>query len=93
MPHDRRHRDGLLLPGVPFVNIQVRTIDAGLEDLDEDIIDADLRLQDILEPESALRIGFDESLHGWRYIGLTSYILANKKYTARRNGVVRALNS
>ncbi len=64
MPHDRRHRDGLLLQGVPFVNIQVRTADASLADIDEDIIDADQRRQDILEPGSALRIGFDESLHG-----------------------------
>jgi hypothetical protein len=56
MPHDHRHRDRLLRPGVPFVDVQVGAADAGFADLDEDIIDADLRLRDILEPESALRL-------------------------------------
>jgi hypothetical protein len=64
MPDDHRHRNGLLRPGVPFVDVQVGAADAGFADLDEDIIDADLRLRDILEPESALRFGFDECFHG-----------------------------
>jgi hypothetical protein len=41
MPHGHRHGDGLLGPGIPFVDVQVGAADAGLADLDEDVVDAD----------------------------------------------------
>ena len=54
MPHNHRHRDRLLRPRIPFIDMQVRSADSCLVDFDENIIDANFRLRDILEPQSPL---------------------------------------
>src|SRR5947209_2307010 len=38
---DERHGDGLLGPGVPFIDVLVGAADAGLEYLDEHVVNAD----------------------------------------------------
>ena len=38
---DQRHRDRPPRPGVPFVDVQIGAADAGAQNLDEDIVDAD----------------------------------------------------
>ena len=62
-PIDHRHRDRLLRPGVPRVDVEVGAADAGLAHADQDVVDPDLRLGDVLEPEARLGPRFDERLH------------------------------
>src|SRR5262249_59904296 len=52
MADDQGHGDGLARPRVPFPDVQIGPADAGAQDLDEDIVDADGRLGDILQPET-----------------------------------------
>ena len=49
---DHRHRDRLLGPGVPVVDVQVGAADAGPQDLDEHVVDADLRDRHFFQPEA-----------------------------------------
>jgi hypothetical protein len=60
MADDHWHRDRLLRPGIPFVNVQVRAADAGFVNLDQDVIDADFGFRNILQPQSGFRFGFYE---------------------------------
>ena len=43
--HGHGHRDGLLRPGIPVVDVHVGAADRGLGDLDEHIVGADLGLR------------------------------------------------
>ena len=61
---DHRHGDGLLGPGVPLIDVDVGAADAGAEDLDEDVIDADGRNRHLLQPEALAGFLLDEGLHG-----------------------------
>ena len=49
---DHRHGDGLLRPGVPVVDVEVGAADAGAKDLDEHVVDADLRFRDVFQPKA-----------------------------------------
>jgi hypothetical protein len=44
--------------------VQIRAADAGLVNLDQDVIDANRRLGRILQPKSAFWFRFDEGFHG-----------------------------
>lgn len=59
MPDRQRRRDRLLRPLVPVVDVDVRTADPGSVDTDQNIVDANLRLRDIGEPEARLGLVFD----------------------------------
>ena len=50
VPDHERHRNRLLRPGVPRVDVEVGAADAGLPHPDQHVVDADLRLRDVLEP-------------------------------------------
>src|SRR4051812_2646711 len=63
VPDHHRHRDGLLCPSIPVVDVQIRPADARLADADEDIVDADFGLGHILQPEAGFRLRFDEGFH------------------------------
>ena len=63
VPDHERHRDRLLRPRVPRVDVQVGAADAGLADADQDVVDPDLRLRHVLEPEPRLGSRFDERSH------------------------------
>ena len=63
VPDHHRHRDRLLRPVVPAVDVQVGAADPRLADADQDVVDADLRLRDVLEPEARLGVRLDERLH------------------------------
>ena len=58
---DERDGDRLLRPCVPRVDVQVGAADAGLAHADEDVVDPDLRLGHVLEPESRLGLRLHES--------------------------------
>ena len=63
VPDHERHRDRLLRPGVPRVDVEVGAADPGLPHPDQHVVDPDLRLRDILEPEPRLGPRFDERSH------------------------------
>ncbi len=63
MADDHRHGDGLLRPGVPFVDVQVGAADAGAVHLDEHVVDAAFGIGHILEPEAGFGFRFDEGFH------------------------------
>lgn len=63
MANDHRHRDCLLCPFVPVVNVDIGTADTGLVHPDEDIVDPDGRLGDILHPQADFAMLFDEGFH------------------------------
>ena len=62
-PDDHRHGDGLRRPVVPLVDVQVGAADAGAQDLDEHVVDAELRLGHVVEPEPAFGPALDQRFH------------------------------
>ena len=56
MPDDHWHRDRLLRPRIPVVNMDVGAADRGFFDPDEHVIVPHLRHRDFLQPEP--RFGF-----------------------------------
>ena len=68
----------LLRPRVPRVDVQVGAADARLADSDQDVVDPDLRLRHVLEPEPRLGPRLDERSHN-------PSLLASPGRTARAN--------
>ena len=60
---DHRHRDRALRPRVPGADVQVGAADAGALDADQHVVDADLRLRGIDEPDAWTRLRFRERFH------------------------------
>ncbi len=50
---DHGHRNGLLSPFVPLVDVDVGAADAGTADADKNIVDAVIGLRNIFEPEAS----------------------------------------
>ncbi len=50
-------------PGVPIVDVEIRTADAGVEDANLDVVDAHLRFGNVMEPEAAFVAAFNKCLH------------------------------
>ena len=57
------HRDGLLGPGIPVIDVNIRAADSGAVDADQNVIDADSGLGDIFEPQAGLGVRLDECFH------------------------------
>jgi hypothetical protein len=53
--HRHRDRNGLLSPLIPVVNVNVRSTDSRLLDLDKHIIDPDFRNRNLFQPKTGLR--------------------------------------
>src|SRR4030095_5779891 len=58
-----RHRDRLLSPRVPAVDVHVGAADRGLMDLDPHVVCADAWLGDVLHPDPWRPFGLDQCLH------------------------------
>src|SRR5690348_10763111 len=58
-----RHGNGLLRPLVPLVDVDVGAANAGAKDLNQHVVDPDLRRLDIFQPKSGLALAFDQRLH------------------------------
>jgi hypothetical protein len=58
-----RHGDGALRPLVPAVDVDVGAADAGPVHADQHVVDAVLRLGDVLEPEAGLGLALHERAH------------------------------
>ena len=66
VPDHHRHRDRLLRPRVPVVDVQIGAADAGPVDPDQHVVDPDFGFGHVLEPQSGLRLGFHECSHSGR---------------------------
>ena len=65
MADDHRHRNRLLRPGIPFVDVDIGAANAGLAHLDQHVVLADGRHGLALgQPQAGLGLQFDESFHG-----------------------------
>ena len=68
MPHHHRHRDGLLRPGVPIVNMQVGAADSGAQHLDQHLVDGDDRYRGVFQPQAPLGLALYQCLHGFHAV-------------------------
>ena len=59
-----RHRDRLRRPLVPLVDVEVGAADPRLVNADQDVVDPDLGLGHVLQPEPFLGLGLDQGTHG-----------------------------
>ncbi len=57
------HRNGLLRPLIPLVDVHVGAADRRLGDLDQHVVRADRRLRDIHHPDAGSRFFLDERFH------------------------------
>src|SRR4029077_3155320 len=57
------HRDRLLPPRVPAVDVEVGAADPGLVNADQDVVDAGLGRRHVLEPEALLPLRLHQRLH------------------------------
>src|SRR5450759_5285701 len=57
------HGNRLLRPIVPLEDVDVGAADAGLQYANQDVVDADLRDDDVLQPQAWLADAFDQSFH------------------------------
>src|SRR5438477_2457998 len=63
MPDGHGHRDGFPRPLVPLINVNVGAADAGLQHLDEHVVDADLRGRHVVEPQAGLAAALHQGFH------------------------------
>ncbi len=61
--HVHRNRDCFLSPGIPIVNVDIRSANGRFMNLDQDIVDADLRNRHLFQPDTRLRSGFYQGFH------------------------------
>jgi len=63
MAYHERHGDRLLRPGVPLVNVEVRSTDTRCQHADLNVVDTDLRLRHIFNPETTICPRLYKSFH------------------------------
>ena len=63
VPDDHRHGNRLARPLVPVVDVEIGAADPRLPDADQDVVDPDVRLGNVLEPEAFGGLRFDERPH------------------------------
>ena len=63
MPNRHRHRNGLLRPLVPLVDMHIGPTDPRIPHANQHIVDPDLRLRNILQPKPLLRATLYQCLH------------------------------
>jgi hypothetical protein len=59
VPNRHRHRDGLLCPLVPLVDVNVGTADSGVSHAHQHIVDANGGLVNLFQPQSPLSPAFN----------------------------------
>jgi hypothetical protein len=57
------NRNSALGPFIPVIDVQIGPANACAQNFDQDIIDADLRLRNVFEPQSRLSFTFDKCFH------------------------------
>src|SRR5207249_1037620 len=63
VPNDHGHRDCVFGPLIPVVNVHIGAANSCHQDADLHIINTDLRLRHLFEPQTAGSFSFDESFH------------------------------
>ena len=63
MADDHRHRDRLLRPRVPVINVNVGAADRVFMNPNEDIVAADFRNRNFFEPQTRLGFALHDRLH------------------------------
>ncbi len=63
VPNRHGHRNGALGPFIPVVDVQIGPANPRAQNFDQDIIDTDLRLGNVFEPQSWLSFTFDKCFH------------------------------
>src|ERR1035438_752927 len=63
MADHQRNGDRLLRPTVPLIDVQVCAADCRQQNADFHIVDAQLRLLNVFNPQTALGAGFNKSFH------------------------------
>src|SRR5215467_2330649 len=84
MTNYHRHRNRLLCPCVPVVDVHVRAADGCFQDADEHIIAANVWNRNLLEPETRLCFGFDNRLHHRLHESKLGEARAREKIFARQ---------
>ena len=64
VPHGHRHGDRFLGPGIPVVDVEIGAADPGAIDLDQHVVDADLRHRHLVEPQPRPGFPLHKRLHG-----------------------------
>ena len=72
VPDGHGHRNGLLGPGVPVINMNVGAADGGLADLDQNIVMADLGYRNLFHPDPDLGLGLYQRFHFFHFLLLIS---------------------
>src|SRR5271156_2031562 len=63
VPNGHRHRNRLLCPGVPLVDMNICATDAGISNANQNVVDADGGLSNLFQPEASLRTAFYQGFH------------------------------
>src|SRR5580658_9720630 len=63
VPNGHRHRNRLLRPGVPLVDMNICATDAGISNANQDVVDSDGGLGNLFQPEASLRTAFYQGFH------------------------------
>ena len=71
MSDDHRHRDRLLRPGIPPVDVQVGAADPRLADADQNLVDPELGFGHVLEPQTLGGFGLDQRAHATATLGFS----------------------
>src|ERR1700691_4622646 len=63
VPDGHRHRNRLLRPGVPLVDMNVGAADAGISNANQNVVDTDGRLSNLFQPEASFRTPLYQGFH------------------------------
>jgi hypothetical protein len=63
VPNGHRHRNRLLRPGVPLVDMNVCATDAGISNANQNVVDSDGRLSNLFQPEASFRTALYQGFH------------------------------
>src|SRR5688572_16130995 len=95
MPNDHRHRNRLLCPRVPVVNMNIGATDGTPVDLDQNVIDADGRHWHVAQPQSGfgsfLNKCFHQSCQGSIFRRLAFYLPRSRNLTQTGEGTSSVL--
>src|SRR5581483_1083672 len=68
MPNHQRNGNGLLRPLIPVIYVDISATNAGKEHPNFDVVDSDLRLRNIFEPQACFLAAFDQSFHSAHFL-------------------------
>src|SRR5580765_431705 len=60
---DHRHRNGLLRPIVPFIDVDIGAANTGAVDPDKNVVNADFGFGNVFEPKTGFGFPFYKSFH------------------------------